>query len=255
MNQSDKDSREDRVSFGYREVEARDKANLVGEVFHSVASRYDVMNDLMSFGVHRVWKDFTIATSGVRPGDRVLDVAGGSGDLAMRFARRVGDSGHVVLSDINSSMLAEGRRRMVDAGMINNVSFLLTDAEQLSVAPDSFDIVSIAFGLRNVTRIDRALKSMYDATKPGGKLLVLEFSKPTTPLLHRIYDGYSFGVLPALGQMVTGDRDSYQYLVESIRKHPDQETLKGKMENAGFDVVRYHNLTGGVVALHVGIKF
>lgn len=193
--------------------------------------------------------------SGVRAGHRVLDVAGGSGDMALRFAERVGPTGHVVLSDINSSMLAEGRRRLVDAGIVNNVSFLLTDAENLSVAEDSFDRVCIAFGLRNVTRIDVALESMYRSLKPGGKLMVLEFSKPVSPIMNKFYDAYSFNVLPKLGQAVTGDADSYQYLVESIRKHPDQQELKERMLGAGFDKVDYHNLTGGVVALHIGVKY
>lgn len=244
-----------RANFGFREVDEQDKAGLVGEVFHSVASRYDVMNDLMSFGIHRVWKDYTLGVSGVRAGHRVLDVAGGSGDMALRFAERVGPTGHVVLSDINSSMLAEGRRRLVDAGIVNNVSFLLTDAENLSVAEDSFDRVCIAFGLRNVTRIDVALESMYRSLKPGGKLMVLEFSKPVSPVMNKFYDAYSFNVLPKLGQAVTGDAESYQYLVESIRKHPDQQELKERMLGAGFDKVDYHNLTGGVVALHIGVKY
>jgi len=243
------------ANFGFREVNEQDKAGMVAEVFHSVASRYDLMNDLMSGGVHRLWKDYTLQVSGVRAGHRILDVAGGSGDMALRFARRVGPTGHVVLSDINSSMLAEGRRRMVDEGIVDNVSFLLTDAENLSVSEDSFDRVCIAFGLRNVTRIDRALASMYRALKPGGKLMILEFSKPVTPTLNKLYDAYSFNVLPKLGGLVTGDPDSYQYLVESIRKHPDQETLKQKMLDAGFERASYHNLTGGVVALHIGVKF
>jgi len=241
--------------FGFRDVPVNEKAERVGEVFHSVASRYDLMNDLMSFRMHRLWKDFTIGRSGVRAGDRVLDVAGGSGDLALRFLKRVGPTGHVLLSDINPSMLAEGRRRLFDAGYIDNVSYLITDAEKLAVAESTFDCVSIAFGLRNVTRKDRALAAMRQAIKPGGRVLVLEFSKPVSDLLSRVYDQFSFSVIPKLGEIITSDRESYQYLVESIRKHPDQETLKQMMLDAGFDQVSYHNLSGGIVALHIGIRY
>jgi demethylmenaquinone methyltransferase/2-methoxy-6-polyprenyl-1,4-benzoquinol methylase len=241
--------------FGYRDVDSGAKPGMVNEVFDSVASRYDVMNDLMSFGIHRAWKAFTLARSGVRPGQRVLDVAGGSGDLSIAFARRVGRDGTVVLTDINAAMLAHGRRRVIDAGHIGTVVCVQTDAENLAFADASFDCISIAFGLRNVTHIDRALASMYRVLRPGGRLLILEFSKPKTELLRRFYDAYSFAVIPKLGAAVTGDRESYQYLVESIRRHPDQPTLKAMMRDAGFEDVKWHDLSGGIVALHVGYKY
>lgn len=241
--------------FGYRDVPEADKSRLVGEVFDSVATKYDLMNDLMSFGIHRLWKKFAIAQSGVRRGQRVLDVAGGSGDLSARFAELVGTSGTVVLSDINASMLAVGRARLADRGIVGNVEFVQADAENLPFPADHFDCISIAFGLRNVTHIDRALASMYRALKPGGRMLVLEFSHPVAPGLARAYDLYSFTVLPRLGELVAKDPGSYRYLAESIRKHPDQETLKGMMVAAGFERVHYFNLTGGIVALHKGYKF
>lgn len=249
------ESNDSYTHFGYSNVPVGEKADRVGEVFHSVASRYDLMNDLMSFRLHRLWKDFAVSRSGVREGDRVLDVAGGSGDLAERFLNRVGPKGHVLLSDINPSMLAEGRRRLFDAGFVENVNYLITDAEQLAVADSSFDCVSIAFGLRNVTDKDKALRSMCRAVKPGGRVLILEFSKPVSNLLSRAYDQFSFSVIPRLGEVITKDRDSYQYLVESIRRHPDQQTLKQMMLDAGFDDVSYHNLTGGIVALHIGVRY
>jgi demethylmenaquinone methyltransferase/2-methoxy-6-polyprenyl-1,4-benzoquinol methylase len=227
----------------------------VGDVFHSVASKYDLMNDLMSFGVHRLWKHFAVAQSGVRRGQRVLDVAGGSGDLTARFARIVGPSGQVVLSDINDSMLEVGRARLADRGIAGNVEFVQADAENLPFPDNHFDCISIAFGLRNVTHIDRALASMYRVLKPAGRVLVLEFSRPVLPGLNRLYDAYSFSVLPRLGQLVANDAASYRYLAESIRKHPDQETLKQMMEAAGFERVHYFNLAGGIVALHKGYKF
>ncbi len=241
--------------FGYREVPAGDKAGLVGEVFHSVANRYDLMNDLMSLGVHRLWKRFTIEASGVRRGQAVLDVAGGTGDLAALFAERVGPSGRVVLADINSSMLDVGRGRLADHGIAGNVEFVQANAECLPFPTNHFDCISIAFGLRNVTHIDRALASMFRVLKPGGALLVLEFSKPVLRPLSRAYDVYSFSVLPWLGRMVANDEGSYRYLAESIRRHPDQETLKQLMGQAGFERVHYHNLAGGIVALHKGYKF
>jgi demethylmenaquinone methyltransferase/2-methoxy-6-polyprenyl-1,4-benzoquinol methylase len=241
--------------FGYREVPAAQKAGLVGEVFDSVASRYDLMNDLMSLGVHRLWKRFTINASGVRRGQTVLDVAGGTGDLAAQFAERVGPTGKVVLADINSSMLGVGRGRLADRGIAGNVEFVQANAECLPFPNDHFDCISIAFGLRNVTHIDRALASMFRVLKPGGALLVLEFSKPVLRPLSRAYDVYSFSVLPWLGRLVANDEGSYRYLAESIRRHPDQETLKQLMGQVGFERVHYHNLAAGIVALHKGYKF
>lgn len=247
---SDKQS----THFGYREVDSDAKADLVAKVFHSVASRYDLMNDLMSGGIHRIWKRFAIELSGVRKGHAVLDIAGGTGDLAAKFSRIVGDQGRVVLADINDSMLRVGRDKLIDTGHQGNIEFVQADAQDLPFPDDSFDCVTIAFGLRNVTDKDRALRSMLRVLKPGGRLLVLEFSKPESELLGKAYDGYSFRVLPMMGRLVVGDSDSYQYLAESIRMHPDQETLKQMMEDAGFARVEYHNMTGGIVALHRGIK-
>ncbi|HML81203.1 MAG TPA: bifunctional demethylmenaquinone methyltransferase/2-methoxy-6-polyprenyl-1,4-benzoquinol methylase UbiE [Thiomonas arsenitoxydans] len=238
--------------FGYQQVAEDEKAARVRGVFDSVASRYDVMNDLMSGGLHRVWKAFTIALSGVRPGQRVLDVAAGTGDLSRAFARKVGPTGMVVMSDINGSMLRAGRDRLIDSGVL--VPTVLCDAEKLPFPDAQFDLVSVAFGLRNMTHKDAALREMQRVLKPGGKLLVLEFSKPWAPL-RGAYDLYSFQVLPRLGKMVAGDPQSYQYLAESIRMHPDQETLAGMMREAGFGHVDWHNLTAGVVALHIGQKF
>ncbi|MBI3898133.1 MAG: bifunctional demethylmenaquinone methyltransferase/2-methoxy-6-polyprenyl-1,4-benzoquinol methylase UbiE [Gammaproteobacteria bacterium] len=247
-------NKSDKTHFGFREVAEGAKSGLVAEVFRSVAGRYDLMNDLMSLGVHRLWKQFAVAQSGVRAGQRVLDVAGGSGDITALLAPRVGQSGSIVLSDINDAMLDVGRARLADQGIAGNVEFVRADAERLPFAEDHFDCVTIAFGLRNVTHIDRALASMYRVLKPGGRLLVLEFSKPVSTPLQTLYDAYSFNVLPVLGRIVAGDADSYRYLVESIRKHPDQETLKGMMVQAGFERVEYHNLSGGIVALHKGYK-
>jgi demethylmenaquinone methyltransferase / 2-methoxy-6-polyprenyl-1,4-benzoquinol methylase len=240
--------------FGFRQVPEGDKARLVGSVFDSVALRYDLMNDLMSGGIHRLWKRVAIELSGARPGQRILDVAGGTGDLTARFAREVGAGGRVVLSDINASMLGRGRDRLLDDGICGNVDFVLADAEALPFADQSFDCISIAFGLRNVTQKERALASMLRVLRPGGRLLVLEFSKPTNELLGRLYDAYSFGVIPRIGKLITGDEDSYRYLAESIRMHPDQETLRELMEDAGFERCDYHNLTGGIVAVHRGFK-
>ncbi len=238
--------------FGYQDVPVEEKVNRVGEVFHSVASKYDVMNDVMSFGAHRLWKHFTVGQAGVRPGMRVLDLAGGTGDLAKVFAGQVGDSGEVVLADINSSMLEAGRRRMVDAGIVGNIKYAQVNAEALPFPDAHFDIITIAFGLRNVTDKDAALRSMRRVLKPGGKVLVLEFSKPVSKLFSKIYDTYSFTALPLMGKLITGDSKSYQYLAESIRMHPDQETLKQMMFDAGFSRCDYHNLNGGIVALHSG---
>ncbi len=236
--------------FGFDTVDERDKARRVRGVFDSVAPRYDVMNDLMSLGLHRAWKAYTVMVANPREGARVLDIAGGTGDLAQAFARRVGRSGQVVLTDINESMLRSGRDRMLDSGCI--VSALVCDAEQLPFPDASFDLVSVAFGLRNMTHKEIALREMGRVLKAGGKLLVLEFSQVAKPLA-KAYDWYSFQVLPRLGQLVAGDAASYRYLAESIRMHPGQEELKVLMKNSGFGHVDYHNLTGGMVALHVGI--
>jgi len=242
------------TDFGYKKVNVEEKAGKVAEVFHSVANNYDLMNDLMSAGIHRLWKRVTIEMSGVRSGNSVLDIAGGTGDLAAKFARIVGPEGTVVLADINDSMLKVGRDRLVDRGITANVRFSQADAQHLPFPDNCFDVISIAFGLRNVTDKDMALRSMLRVLKPGGRLLVLEFSKPANPLLSKIYDGYSFNVLPKLGKLFANDADSYQYLAESIRMHPDQEKLLGMMDKAGFANTDYHNMTGGVVALHRGVK-
>ena len=247
-------SEKDRTHFGYKEVDTDAKAGMVADVFHSVASRYDLMNDLMSGGIHRVWKRFTIELSGVRTGNAVLDIAGGTGDLAARFSDIVGAKGRVVLADINDSMLKVGRDKLLDNGRMGNLEFVQADAQYLPFPDDTFDCITIAFGLRNVTDKDRALRSMLRVLKPGGRLLVLEFSKPDNPLLSKAYDTYSFKVLPMMGRLVANDADSYQYLAESIRMHPDQETLKDMMEEAGFSRCEFHNMTGGVVALHKGVK-
>ena len=244
----------EKTHFGFKEVDKDAKAGMVADVFHSVASRYDLMNDLMSAGIHRIWKRFTVELSGVRKGNAVLDIAGGTGDLAARFAEIVGPAGSVVLADINNSMLQVGRDKLLDHGLLDNLEFVQADAQYLPFADDSFDCITIAFGLRNVTDKDRALRSMLRVLKPGGRLLVLEFSKPLNPLLSKAYDAYSFKVLPVMGRLVANDSDSYQYLAESIRVHPDQETLKDMMEDAGFSRCEYHNMTGGVVALHKGVK-
>lgn len=248
-------SKERTTHFGFRDVPESAKDNLVAGVFHSVATKYDLMNDLMSFGVHRLWKQFAAETSGVRGGHRVLDVAGGTGDMAAKFAVRAGRRGQVVLADINESMLGIGRARLADRGIVGNVAFVQANAESLPFPADYFDRAVIAFGLRNVTHIDRALASMFRVLKPGGALLVLEFSRPVAPGLSRLYDTYSFNILPWLGRVVAHDEGSYRYLAESIRKHPDQETLKAMMQQAGFERVQYFNLSGGIVALHKGYKF
>lgn len=240
------------TDFGYQTVPEHEKAQRVAGVFDSVASRYDLMNDLMSAGLHRWWKRFAVAQSSVRPGDRVLDVAGGTGDLARLFARRVGARGEVVLTDINASMLKIGRDRLLDDGVIAPV--IRCDAEKLPFPADRFDCVSVAFGLRNMTHKERALAEMRRVLKPGGRLLVLEFSRVWKPLAP-LYDAYSFQVLPRLGELVARDAASYRYLAESIRLHPDQETLKHMMEQAGLERVEYFNLSAGVVALHRGYRF
>lgn len=239
--------------FGYETVPLDEKADRVRGVFDSVAANYDLMNDLMSGGLHRLWKRFTVEQAAVRRGQYVLDLAGGTGDLAKVFCRQIGSSGHVVLADINAAMLKLGRRRLVDAGIAGNLSIAQVNAEMLPFAPATFDCVTMAFGLRNVTDKQAALKSIHDVLKPGGKILILEFSEPI-PALRPLYDLYSFKVLPALGKLVAKDADSYQYLAESIRMHPNQDALIDLMQDAGFERCRFHNLAGGVVALHIGYK-
>ena len=237
--------------FGFETVDEREKARRVRGVFDSVAPRYDLMNDLMSFGLHRAWKAYTVLAADLRPGQRVLDIAAGTGDLAQAFARKVGASGLVVHTDINPAMLRVGRNRLLDAGLV--LPTLVCDAEKLPFEAESFDRVSVGFGLRNMTHKEQALAEMHRVLRPGGKLLVLEFSKVAQPLA-RAYDWYSFSVLPRLGRLVAGDEASYRYLAESIRMHPSQEELKALMKSSGFGHVDYHNLTGGVAALHVAIK-
>lgn len=246
---------DDSTHFGFKTVAKDEKANMVAGVFHSVAGKYDLMNDVMSFGIHRLWKRFTIDCSGVRRGQKVLDLAGGTGDLAAKFSRMVGPTGEVVLADINDSMLKVGRDKLRDMGIVGNVKYVQADAEKLPFPDDTFDCITIAFGLRNVTDKDAALRSMRRVLKPGGRLLVLEFSKPVLEPLSKAYDMYSFHIMPRMGEWIANDKDSYQYLAESIRMHPDQDTLKDMMEEAGFGSVEYHNLTGGIVALHRGYKF
>ena len=240
--------------FGFQEVPVDEKADRVADVFHSVAGRYDLMNDILSGGVHRLWKRFTIEISGVRAGDKVLDIAGGTGDLSYKFTQLVGQDGMVVLADINDSMLKVGRDRLTDRGVAGNLVVTQADAQYLPFPDNTFDCITIAFGLRNVTDKDLALRSMLRVLKPGGRLLVLEFSKPKNPLLSKAYDTYSFKVLPMIFIIVSDDTEIYNYLAESIRMHPDQETLKNMMQEAGFSNCSFHNLTGGIVALHKGIK-
>jgi demethylmenaquinone methyltransferase/2-methoxy-6-polyprenyl-1,4-benzoquinol methylase len=240
--------------FGFKEVPVEEKTYRVREVFNSVARRYDLMNDLMSAGLHRLWKRVAIETIAIRPGMQVLDLASGTGDLARAMSRRAGSGGHVVLGDINDQMLRVGRDRCIDNGELKGLSWCQCDAETLPYSSESFDRVTIGFGLRNVTDKDAALREMHRVLKPGAKALVLEFSKPASASLSQIYDVYSFSVLPAMGQVVAQDKESYQYLAESIRKHPDQETLAEMMRSAGFESVTYQNLTGGIVAIHTGVK-
>lgn len=242
------------TDFGFEKVPLPDKARRVSSVFSSVAENYDLMNDLMSFGAHRLWKRFAIDVACVRPGQRVLDLAGGTGDLARQFAGRVGSRGSVTLADINANMLDVGRRRLVDAGVLKGVAFVQADAESLPFAANRFDLISIAFGLRNVTSKERALESMLRVLRPGGQAVILEFSTLIIPLLDPLYRNYLFNVLPRLGQAVAGDADSYRYLAESIRMHPSQDELLGMMESAGFERCSYHNLSGGVAAVHRGYK-
>jgi demethylmenaquinone methyltransferase/2-methoxy-6-polyprenyl-1,4-benzoquinol methylase len=240
--------------FGYQEVPVAEKQQRVRAVFDSVATRYDLMNDLMSMGIHRLWKRRTVELAGVRRGQRVLDLAAGTGDLAEKFANIVGPDGEVVMTDINEAMLNEGRARLVNAGVVGNMDYALANAERLPFADNSFDCVTIGFGLRNVTHKQFALNEMFRVLRPGGRALVLEFSHPVSRPLSRAYDLYSFTVLPVMGRVVAGDADSYRYLAESIRMHPDQETLLSMLEQAGFERCSYVNLTGGVVAIHRGYK-
>ncbi|MCA1804793.1 MAG: bifunctional demethylmenaquinone methyltransferase/2-methoxy-6-polyprenyl-1,4-benzoquinol methylase UbiE [Xanthomonadaceae bacterium] len=249
-------STEDKTThFGFQQVPLEEKVRKVGAVFDSVANKYDVMNDVMSLGIHRLWKRFTIEQSGVRSGQRVLDLAGGTGDLAARFSRMVGAEGEVVLADINGAMLRQGRARLLDQGINGNVRYVQANAECLPFPDHHFDCITMAFGLRNVTDKQAALASMFRILKPGGRLLVLEFSKVTAPGLKPLYDFYSFQILPRMGRLIANDAASYRYLAESIRMHPDQETLKGMMEQAGFEDCGYFNLSGGIVALHRGFRF
>lgn len=245
-------SQDKTTHFGYQTVDAADKVKRVGQVFTSVAKQYDIMNDLMSMGVHRAWKHFAINLAAVGLGEQVLDLASGTCDLAGRFAKQVGDTGKVIASDINADMLAVGRDRMLDRGIVSGIDYVLANAEELPFDTNQFDCVTMAFGLRNVTDKDAALAEIARVTKPGGRVLVLEFSKPVNEGFGKLYDSYSFSVLPMLGKLVANDADSYQYLAESIRMHPDQDTLKGMMETAGLLRCQYFNLTGGIVAVHRG---
>ena len=241
--------------FGYQQVKWDEKQRRVAGVFDSVADNYDLMNDVMSLGIHRLWKRFAIEQSGARPGQRILDLAGGTGDLAARLSRMVGPQGEVVIGDINASMLNVGRARLLDRGISGNVRFVQANAETLPFPPNSFDCIIIGFGLRNVTDKQKALESMYQALRPGGRALVLEFSRPVLPGLKTAYDFYSFRVLPLMGRLIARDEDSYRYLAESIRMHPDQEKLRQMMQQAGFEDCDYHNLSGGIVALHRGFRY
>ncbi len=243
------------IDFGFTDVPLQEKVKKVKGVFDSVAGNYDIMNDVMSLGVHRLWKRHTIELSGIRPGKVVLDLAGGTGDLTKEFAKRVGKEGKVVLADINESMVRVGRDRLINAGITGNVEYTITNAEALAFPDNTFDLATIAFGLRNVTNKDKALEELYRVLKPGGQLMILEFSKVTQPLFAKFYDFYSFNILPKMGKMIANDEASYQYLAESIRMHPDQETLKQMMLTAGFDKAEYLNMSEGIVALHRGWKY
>jgi len=245
---------ENTTHFGFKRVAAEDKANLVRGVFDSVAEHYDIMNDLMSMGIHRIWKRIAVQLSNVRKGEQVLDLAGGTGDLTTLFEQRVGTEGNIVLADINAQMLRTGRNRLIDRGLVGNVQYTQVNAECLPFADNSFDCVCIAFGLRNVTDKDAALRSMYRVLKPGGRAIVLEFSHPIDPVTEKVYDFYSFNLLPKIGKWVAKDEDSYRYLAESIRMHPKQDELKAMMETAGFERCEYFNMTQGIVAVHRGYK-
>ncbi|QLB12420.1 2-octaprenyl-6-methoxy-1,4-benzoquinone methylase /demethylmenaquinone methyltransferase [Bisgaardia hudsonensis] len=246
---------EETTHFGFKTVAKSEKQKLVENVFNSVAGKYDLMNDLLSFGIHRIWKRFTIDCSGVRKGHKVLDLAGGTGDFTAKFSRIVGNTGEVVLADINAAMLEVGREKLRNLGIVGNVNYVQANAEELPFADNTFDCVVISFGLRNVTDKDKALRSMLRVLKPGGRLLVLEFSKPILDPLSKAYNFYSFNILPKIGEAVVNDGESYRYLAESIRMHPEQDILKEMMEEVGFEQVSYYNLSAGIVALHRGYKF
>ena len=250
-----KEAEQKTTHFGYKTVDVNEKANHVANVFHSVAAKYDLMNDLLSFGIHRLWKRVTIASSGARRGQKILDLAGGTGDLSAKFSDIVGESGQVILGDINDSMLKVGRDKLRDRGIVGNIEYVQMNAEALPFPNNSLDLITIAFGLRNVTDQSKALASMYRCLKPGGRLLILEFSKPEHEALSKLYDMYSFNILPQVGKAVLNDAESYKYLAESIRMHPDQETLEGMMQEVGFEQTSYQNMSGGIVALHRGFKF
>lgn len=241
--------------FGFSSVAWQDKEKKVGEVFHSVAENYDLMNNLMSMGIHHLWKRFAISQCNARPGQRILDLAGGTGDLTAQLSKKVGEKGQVILADINDAMLNVGRNRLINDGLVNNIRYVQANAQCLPFADNSFDCIIIGFGLRNVTDKDEALRSMYRVCKPGGRILVLEFSSPNAPGLKPVYDWYSFHILPKLGKLFANDEDSYRYLAESIRMHPNQDCLKDMIENAGFEDCHYHNLSGGIVALHIAYKY
>lgn len=253
-NPSNNKQAEQTTHFGFKEVPVTEKADRVREVFDSVAGKYDVMNDLMSMGVHRIWKQYTIDLAAPRPGEQALDLAAGTGDLSIAISRLVKDQGRVVMSDINAEMLGQGKIRLRNKGIAGNVEFMQIDAQSIPFEDNTFDLVTIAFGLRNVTDKDLALREIYRVLRPGGRLLVLEFSKPTVPGLAPIYDQYSFKLLPLMGRLVANDEESYRYLAESIRMHPGQDALKEMMDNAGFARSQYYNLTGGIVAVHRGYK-
>ncbi len=243
------------TDFGYKKVTLQEKTRLVDQVFSSVATNYDLMNDLMSLGIHRIWKKIAIQHCGLHTGQKVLDLAGGTGDLTRAFSKAIGASGQVILADINAAMLNAGKEKLLNCGVLGNVEFVQLNAESLPFPENHFDCIAIGFGLRNVTQKDLALQQMYRVLKPGGRLVILEFSKPVLPHLSNLYDVYSFNVLPVLGKFVAKDADSYRYLAESIRMHPDQETLKHMMESVGFESCSYLNLTGGICAIHKGFKF